>query len=118
MNSVIVYLAPDVPLHRISERLRSAESAVDGERIYWHLVESPDGYGDPVPPFELFNRVASERWLQVVIDYSGGLELVKHVVERLVSGFAAVVDNDHGDLMTAEEFVGRLRDCPGWDWRS
>ncbi len=118
MNSVIVYLAPDTPLTEVHERLRSVESTGGGERIYWHPVESPNEYGDPVPPTELFDRVAAERWLRVVIDYSGGLELVKRAIEALVSNLTAVVDNDHGDLMTAEEFVRRLADDSGWDWRT
>jgi len=46
-----------------------------------------------------------------------GLETVKTALLKILGGNVLLVDDDHGHILEAAQFVDRLRSDPEWDWR-
>jgi len=53
----------------------------------------------------------------LMLDYSGGAELIKKVLEVIADDPEVVVENDFGTALPGNEFVARLRSDPNWEWR-
>jgi hypothetical protein len=45
------------------------------------------------------------------------LDFLKEILPFCVYENGFLIDNDHGDILSGREFLLKLRQNPGWDWR-
>ncbi len=45
------------------------------------------------------------------------LDLLKEVIPFCVDEPGFLVDNDHGDILSGQQFLLKLKKNPAWDWR-
>lgn len=53
----------------------------------------------------------------LVIDHSGGLQLIRKVIELIADDPLLTVDNGFETILPGNEYVARLQANPDWDWR-
>jgi hypothetical protein len=54
----------------------------------------------------------------LILEHSGGLELLKQVLEVIGNDPGITIDNEFGTVLPGDAFVARLRFEPDWDWRT
>ena len=54
----------------------------------------------------------------LILEHSGGLRLVKQVLEVIGNDPEVTIDNEFGTVLSGDAFIARLKADPDWDWRS
>jgi hypothetical protein len=87
----------------------------DGElRVYMYRNDSVSEELDPEHMVRIRSMIPAPVFYSV--DFSD-IAFCRRVLTVIADDASLLVDNDHGVLLTGQEFVRVLRSQPNWDWR-
>ncbi len=102
----------------------SACTVADTLRRFWPVEETGiknrfvvEGCGSRVY-FENDRDPNEPDRIQLVLEHSMGLNLIKKILEIIADDPEFVIDNEFSTVLRGDAFVARLRADPDWDWRA
>jgi len=113
MNSLILWLSPDVDYSGLNEVVRSV-APYEGERLYLRTDDIESDYSDAERAAISQVDDSLRAWL---IDYSGGIRTCMETAIRVAVKWECVVHTDFGAPMTGGAFIRRVIESSNWDWR-
>ncbi|MBF0100185.1 MAG: hypothetical protein HQK77_04675 [Desulfobacterales bacterium] len=125
METIIIVTTTDVTIEKFIDMLPDSfrkEKQLDGRyfissEIHYCWIEYDDeieSYYDEDEMLIVKKHIPKPKFFTCEFTE---IEFGKKILSHLISDNQFVIDNDHGELLTGEEFIKRLKDDPDWDWR-
>lgn len=115
MNSIVVWAPSSVSLAELKGIVASSQR-YEGERVYLGEVPGEVEADYTYEELQIIRRKDSSMrpW---GIDYSGGIRTCKEIAIRACLIAECIVHTDFTRPMTGGEFLRRVVESSGWDWR-
>jgi hypothetical protein len=99
----------------------SLQEASEALSRHWPVTtSSSDGivvHGNKGRAYLYLEAVQGESPYRLMLDYSD-VDLAKKILEVIADKPNIIVNNDFGTVLPGAQFVARIREDRGWDWRA
>jgi hypothetical protein len=125
MEGVVVAARVGTPISRFANLLRGRNWKLDLRSEDELVIESGEKHAYIIRDDGLTNEYDSDitRILNLVsnpiffaIEFND-FDFGKEVLEAIADAPDLAVDNDHGEILRGKDFISRMRQDRGWDWR-